>query len=163
MRYTPIFEKFFLEISALFVPVSKILEFLVHVYTDIDKFRPSLHLQCFTQGYSRALHLISRQTCSSGGNPLCWKIYSQSSKLSIPGIAIPMINSASENPFLFLVQLFLEQQIYPWNNCYTWYNLFLLSGTGPRSTARTTGDSLVIVFPRFTSTSLSATSNFFRF
>ena len=55
-----------------------------------------------TQGSTRALHLISRQTCLSGGNPLCWKIYSQSSKL-IPGIAIPRINSASGNPFLFLV------------------------------------------------------------
>ena len=42
MRYTPLFEKFFLEISVLFVPVSKILEFLVHVYTDTEKFRPSL-------------------------------------------------------------------------------------------------------------------------
>ena len=28
-----------------------------------------------TQGSLRALHLISRQTCLSGGNPLCWKIY----------------------------------------------------------------------------------------
>ena len=42
MRYTQIFEKIFLEISVLFVPVSKILKFLVHVCTDTETFRPSL-------------------------------------------------------------------------------------------------------------------------
>ena len=43
-----------------------------HVYTDTEKFRPSCTL---TQSSPRASHLISRQTCLSGGNPLCWKIY----------------------------------------------------------------------------------------
>ena len=113
---------------SFFCTVSGML-FRVHVYTDTENFVLHSLRSALTQGSLRALHLISRQTCLSGGNPLCWKIYSQSSKL-IPGIAIPRINSASGNPFLFLVQLFLEQQIYPWNNCYTWYNLFLLTGTG---------------------------------
>ena len=73
------------------------------MFTQIQK-NFLLHSLCsaLTQGSPRALHLISRQTCLSGGNPLCWKIYSLSSKL-IPGIAIPRINSASGNPFLFLV------------------------------------------------------------
>ena len=44
-------------------------------------FRPSftpfaVQLSALTQGSPRALHLNSRQTCLSGGNPLCWKIYS---------------------------------------------------------------------------------------
>ena len=76
--------------------------FRVHVYTYTVNFVLHSLRRAFTQGSPRALHLISPQTCLSGGNPLCWKIYSLSSKL-IPGIAIPRINSASGNPFLFLV------------------------------------------------------------
>ena len=48
-----------------------------HVYTDKETFRPSLPSpSALTQGSPPALRLISRQTCLSGGNPLCWKIYS---------------------------------------------------------------------------------------
>ena len=49
MRYTQIFENFFLEISVPFVPVSKIFGRMVsaHVYADVKKFRPSLPSQCF--------------------------------------------------------------------------------------------------------------------
>ena len=99
VRYTQILEKFFPGNFGTICPR----------FENFDTKKFVLHSlrSALTQSSARALYFISRQTCLSGGNPLCWKIYCQSSKL-IPGIAIPRINSASGNPFLFLVQLFLE-------------------------------------------------------
>ena len=77
MRYTQIFENFFQEISVPFVLVLKISKFLVEwkapMFTQIQKnfALHSLSRSALIQGSPRALHLTSRQTCLSGGNPLC--------------------------------------------------------------------------------------------
>ena len=49
----------------------------IHVFTDSEKFRPSLLSQYLkTTDIPCALHLIFRQTCLSCGNPLWWTIFS---------------------------------------------------------------------------------------
>ena len=76
-----IFWSFSQEVCVLFVPVSKISKFLVEwqapMFPQIQK-NFVLHSlrSALTQRSPRELHFISRQTCLSDGNPLCWKIYS---------------------------------------------------------------------------------------
>jgi len=50
--------------------------FRVQVYTDTENLLLYSLPSALTQGSQQALHLLSCQTCLSGGNPLCWKIYS---------------------------------------------------------------------------------------
>ena len=54
-----------------------------HVYTDTEKFRPSLPSQCFNPGSPRAVHLISRETCLSGGNPFAGRFIPRVANVSL--------------------------------------------------------------------------------